>query len=71
MDKAYIQTQRQEIQNKFNKAQQKWIGMCEMAGKEYLSLQERIVELNKELEVLAQQEKALEAPKPEAVKNKK
>ena len=63
MDKAYIQTQRQEIQNKFNKAQQKWIGMCEMAGKEYLSLQERIAELNKELGVLAQQEKELEAVK--------
>jgi hypothetical protein len=55
-DKNFYDSKRQKVQEKFGKAQQKWIGMCEMADKEYISFQERIQELNAELAEIAKEE---------------
>lgn len=61
-DKNYYQGKRQKIQEKFQKAQGKYFQMCEMAGKEYISLQERIIELNTELQELQKQEEESKSP---------
>lgn len=55
-DKNYYQSKRQQLTEKFQKAQQKYFQMCEMAGREYVALQERIIELNQELAKINEEE---------------
>lgn len=62
-DKAFYDGKRQKIQEKFNKAQQKWIAICEMQGREYLSLQETIQECNVALTELQKEEEISKADK--------
>ena len=68
-DKTYYDNKKQEIQKKFQSAQQKWIQTCEFAGKEYISFQERIAELNENLQRIAKEEEVSKTePKTEPKK---
>lgn len=66
-NKNYYDTKKQNIQEKFQKTQQKWIQMCELGGKEYIDFQTRVQELNEELTTLTKEE---ETSKIEETKNK-
>lgn len=48
---------KEQIQAEFQRAQQKWISICELAGKEYIDLQQKVQELNEEMRQLESQEK--------------
>jgi hypothetical protein len=67
-DKNYYQGLKQKVQQEFQKAQQKYLSMCEMLGKEYVSFQERVIELNEKLRDIEEKEKAEESKKEEKVK---
>ena len=61
MENQELQKKKQEIQEKYNKARDKWIQIADLSGKEYISLQERILELNAELKALNEEAKEAEA----------
>jgi hypothetical protein len=54
---------KEQIQEAFQKAQQKWLNMCEMLGREYIDFQSRVVELNDEMKIIMEEEKRKEEKK--------
>ena len=55
-DKQFYDTKKQKIQQKFQRAKQKWIQMCELSGKEYLDFQQTAQELQEQMKLLEQEE---------------
>jgi len=68
-DPKYYQDLKQKIQEKYNKAQQKWMSLGELYCKEYVEFMTRVQELNAELQELQAKEKeSIEAEKKTPVK---
>lgn len=55
-DPKYYADKKQKINEKFQKGQQKWIQMCELAGKEYIDFVNRVQELQEELKKIEAEE---------------
>jgi hypothetical protein len=68
-DPKYYQDLKQKIQDKYTKAQQKWLSLGELYCKEYIEFMTRVQELNAELQELQAKEKeSIEAEKKTPVK---
>ncbi len=60
-DKQYYIGKKNEINQKFRKAEQKYIDMAVALGKEYVSFQERVAELQEDLKDLDAKERESQA----------
>ena len=49
---------KQKLYEKSTRAQQKWIQLCELCGKEYIDLQNTMQEIQKEAQKIDEEEKA-------------
>lgn len=56
-DKQYYDGLKQKVQAKFNKAQQKYLNLCDMLGKEYIDFQSTVLECQEEIKKIDIEEK--------------
>jgi hypothetical protein len=56
-NEKYYADKKQKIQEKFQKAQQKWIQFCELSGKEYIDFLQTAQDLQEQLKLLEAEEK--------------
>ena len=60
-DKNYYEQKRQKLQQEAQKAERKWLDICIMQGKEWVSYQERIQELQQRAQEIQQEEQRSKA----------